>query len=164
MTEKNEGGVMLRSMIFGAIIFALLMVLAVWLDDRIAVTFPKFKNETYGGIILFFLWVTVTTTLRRANKANARIDAWRLMLIAVFIAIAGSALGTALNRLYGHQVQEGWAAPELSERSLLFYGGLGLVASVLALINLRIESKFLGNILELIVIAAIIYGFYYFMN
>ena len=164
MAEKNEGGVMLRSMIFGAIIIGLLMVLAVWLDDRIAVTFPKFKNETYGGIILFFLWTTVTITLRRANRANPSIDAWRLMLIAVFIAIAGTALGTGLNQLYGNQFQEGWAVPELSERSLLFYGGLGLVASVLALINMRIESKFLGNMLELIVIAAIIYGFYYFMN
>jgi len=155
---------MLRSMIFGAIILGLLMVLAVWLDDRIAVTFPKFKDEAYGGIILFFLWLTVTITLRRANKANSSIDAWRLILIGLFVAIAGTALGTGLNRLYGMQFQEGWIVPELSERSLLFYGGLGLVAAILALINMRIKNQFLGNIIELIVIAAIIYGFYHFFQ
>lgn len=149
-------------MVIGSIAFGLLMVLATWLDERIGLTFPKFSGQLYKGFVLLFLWSVVGVALRLANRANRFIDAWRLILVGVFIAIVGAAAGVGFNRLAA-VFQETWEVPGLSGQELVFFGGVGLTASVLALINVKIKSRILGNLLELSVIAALIYLLYHFM-
>ena len=49
-------------------------------------------------------------------------------------------------------------------RGLAFFSGLGFILSLVSMINLRVKNRFLGNVLEFLVIAAFLAALFYFVK
>lgn len=163
MVKRSENAILVQSILFGALFFAGLAVVATWLDGLIGGVFPKLAGQTRGGISLFFLWLVVTATLRSIHKMSRGVESVKLLLAGITVAIVGAVFAGASHWLVG-QFSEGFLPFSVGSRNVLFYGGLGLVVSLISLINLRVQSRFLGDLLELLLIAALAFAFFYFMK
>jgi len=158
--DKTENQVLGKSILISGIIIAVLLIL---LDIANQKVFPETTSWTNGvktGVSLLIFWLVITSTLRAMNKLRQDMDWFKLILGGVGIAALGIVLYLlALQVLHGLKV--GWA--EKPRYALVgFYSAGAFIVSLLSLINLRVKSKMIGNVLEFLVIAAVAFLFFKF--
>lgn len=158
--DKTENQVLGKSILISGISIAVLLLL---LDIANQKVFPETTSWTNGvktGVSLLIFWLVITSTLRAMNKLREDMDWFKLILGGVGIAALGIVLYLlALQVLNGLKV--GWA--EKPRYALVgFYSAGAFIVSLLSLINLRVKSKMIGNVLEFLVIAAVAFLFFKF--
>lgn len=159
-TDKTENQVLGKSILISGIVIAVLLLL---LDIANQKVFPETSSWTNGvktGVSLLIFWLVITSTLRAMNKLREDMDWFKLIAGGVGIAALGIVLYLlALQLLNGLKV--GWA--EKPRYALVgFYSAGAFIVSLLSLINLRVKSKMMGNVLEFLVIAAVAFLFFKF--
>ncbi len=158
--DKTENQVLGKSILISGIIIAVLLIL---LDIANQKVFPETTSWTNGvktGVSLLIFWLVITSTLRAMNKLRKDMDWFKLILGGVGIAALGIVLYLLVLQLL-NGLKVGWA--EKPRYALVgFYSVGAFIVSLLSLINLRVKSKMIGNVLEFLVIAAVAFLFYKF--
>ncbi|MEO1261772.1 MAG: hypothetical protein AAFZ15_23410 [Bacteroidota bacterium] len=154
----------LSTIIISGVILCALLILLYFLENAFTNFLGSLGGKVIIGLMLFVMWITVGSAVRTANRHNRSSSFFTLILTGVGTAALGSALFTAFLFIFP-RVSKATDAFEVAGASggiILMMSGLGFIASILAIINARVESKFLGNLLELLVVGACVAGFLYF--
>ena len=160
--DREDSNVMFRASVISAVILGIALNAAVFLAERFAASTPDFKEKVIVGLSLLFTWLILTSTLRSIDKMRSGTDAWKFLFAGIIIAAGVVFLKFVFANLIALFV-EGW--PKAFElQSITFYTVIGFIIALISMINLKVENKFLGNVLEFIVIGAIIYAFFTFMK
>lgn len=160
--DRTDSSVMLRAAITSAIILGIGLNLIPFITDYLAASTPDFKIKLETGLEIFLIWVVLTSTLRSIDKMRPGTDAWKFLLAGVIIVVGGVLLQFIFSLGIG-LFREDWQS-SFDVKELGFYAVMGLIASLISMINLKVENQFLGNILEFLVIALVIFLFYTFMK
>ncbi len=148
--------------IAGAVL-AVFLTTASWLWPKLFAQESSMSRAVLAGLSLFLIWLVVTGTVRTIHRIRPKVEIWRLYLGGVITALSGVVVKEVLWS-GARYLRGGTENVAFSFRSLLFFMGVGLVASTVALIHLRIRDRRLGQVLELGVIALIMFLFFQVMR
>ena len=160
--DREDSSVLIRASIISAIILGIGLNGVVFLAERFAASTPDFKEKLTIGLSLFLTWMVLTGTLRSIDKMRQGTDAWKFLLAGVIITVGGVLVQFVVANIIDLFVPE-WPK-SLNFSTLAFYAVIGFVISLISMINLKVENQFLGNVLEFLVIALIIFLFFTFMK
>ena len=160
--DREDSAVLLRASIISAIILGLGLNAVIFLAEKFAASTPDFKEKLIIGLSLFLTWVVLTSTLRSIDKMREGTDAWKFLLAGMIVVIGGVLLRFLFANLIALFVENWPKSLDLSE--LGFYAVLGFIISLVSMINLKVKNQFLGNVLEFLVIALVIFLFFTFMK
>lgn len=162
-TTTDKKKIALTTILMSGIILAALFIVLYFLEDKLGGLLGNFSGKVIIGLMLFVMWITVGSAVRTINRHKRSTPFFTLLLSGVATAALGSALFTAFLYIFPKisKAQDAFEVAGASGGIILVMSGLGFIATLLAIINARVESKFLGNLLELLVIGACIAGFLY---
>ena len=156
---QKDGKIMLTTPLISAGLLGGMFALIYFLEGPIAEWFPKWADDIQVGLRLLALWLMVGVGVRSANSLSPSMNALKLIIVGLLVSIGGFiAYGIFL---FIHSKAAGVDFELLTEGimgSYLFFLAVAAVVSVLVTINLKIKDNFLGNILELLLIAAVIFA------
>ena len=160
-TRKKTAAV---TVIISGVVLAGLLIVLYFLEPKLSQVFGNLGGKVTIGLMLLLLWVTVGSAVRTVNRHKRSTPFFILLMSGIATAALGSALFTAFLYLFPkiNKSHDPFEVAGAGGGLVLFMSGIGLVASLLAIINARVESRFLGNLLEMLVIGACIAGFLYF--
>jgi len=144
---------------FASALLSLLLVLAMWLWPSLFGRESGFSRAVLAGVQLFLVWLVVTSAVRTVHRLKPRIHLWWLFVVGMAAALGGVLLKEIIWRIAGRS----WSA-DFSGKGLLFFGGVALLASSIAVIRLRIRSRLMGQVLEFGLIASAVYLFFQSMQ
>jgi hypothetical protein len=152
--------IMWKSVLMAGIVLGVLFSLA-------HLFLPRFLDETHRwhprvllGLKVLALWLVVSSAIRALNQLSARMPGWQLALGGFLTALAGALLNEGI--LNAVRLFQGASAQvSFDYRGLIFFTGAGLLLSIVTMINLRVRSRFLGNVLEFLVIIAFLAILFY---
>lgn len=124
--------------------------LSQWLSEF----FPTYYASIQTGLMLFMIWLVVTSTLRSLQQLITTISSWILPVVGTTVTAFGLLLYWAFLGVYG-LYKIGYAV-EFTWDPVFVFTGLGFVVSLMTLINLRIKNRRLGNLLELLLVLIIL--------
>ncbi len=158
--DQVDNRVLGKTILIGGITIAVLLV--IWEVVHLKL-FPGADSWSKGvktAVSLLVFWLVITSSLRAMNKMREDMDWFKLIAGGVGIATLGVVLF-----LVSLQVLNWWEvswAEQPNYGLIGFYAGGAFIVSLLSLINLRVESKMMGNVLEFLVIALVVYLFFHF--
>ena len=162
--QKDETSVFIRTVIISSIILAGLFVLLFFLEDNLGKIFGNWADEAVIGGMLLVLWLVVSSTVRSLHKLKSHAETWKILICGLLVGALGSGLFNLFLIVFP-RVSKSENIAEVANASgimIAVISAIALFASLLTIVNLRIRSKLLGNILELLIIAAVIGGILYF--
>ena len=162
--SPNRKKTALTTILVSGFLLAVFLVVLYFLENTFTKLLGNLGGKATIGLMLFVMWITVGSAVRTINRHKRSTSFFTLLVAGVATAALGSALFTAFLFIYP-KVSKATDAFEIAGASggiILVMSGLGLIASLLAIINARVESKMLSNLLELLVIGGCIAGFLYF--
>lgn len=155
MNRKQHNNSIIRRVVListGILLLGLIGVFffSQWLSEF----FPTYYASIQTGLMLFMIWLVITSTLRSLQKLVVSIRAWILPLVGTVVTAFGLLLYWAFLGIYGAYTI-GYAV-DFSWTPVYVFTGLGGVVSIMTLINLRIKNRRLGNLLELLLVLLIL--------
>ena len=166
MTESKKGNEGLLVLKTGRVTIFLLVigfVLSVLFGNYLLNFYPEIAGGIRSGLLLFLLWLFVMATVRSLNRLDQDISGSWLILSGLIVGGLGALGAFLLIQMYT------WIkAIDLDQPfpfgNVLFFGLLGLVVSLISTINLRVQNRMLGNILEVLVFGAIGTALFFWMS
>lgn len=156
---QKEGKVMLTTPIITAGLLGGAFALIYFLGDPIAEWFPRWGDDIQVGLQLLALWLMVGVGVRSANSLSPDMNFLKLILIGLLVCIGGFIAYAIF--LFIHSKAADIEFNVLTEglmKSYLFFFAVAAVVSLLVTINVKVKDKFLGNILEVLLIAGVIFA------
>ena len=137
-----------------AILLALCFVGLYLIEDRIANFNARFADEIQLGLMLFALWLLVSTGIRTVHGKQPEVPFHTLLLVGMLVAIGGALLYLGFLSVSGAVAKSGNGNEVLtaSGKIMGFAAGVAFLISLLISINLKVVSKLLGNVLEIAVV------------
>jgi len=162
---NKDGKIMLHTPIISAGILGGLFALIFFLHNPIAEWFPRWVDDIQIGLMLFALWLVVSSAIRTANSIEAKFHPLKLILVGLLVSIGGFIAYSIFLFIYskssGTDFQE--LMVDMKGKSV-FFSIVAALVSVLVTINLKIKDKFLGNVVEFLVIAGVLFLLFKIMN
>lgn len=146
--------VLLSGIVLGGIQLVLYLVLG-----KLFAQHPGWLNPARTGLGLLAFWMVITATVRTFERVREGVAAMWLILIGVASAALGIFFFLVALRIWNNLGDHGAALPGYN--IIGFYAGGGLVASLISLINLRVNHERYGNVLEILVIGAAVAVFFW---
>jgi hypothetical protein len=165
-TKRNENSTLIRTVLISSIILAGLFTLAYFLEDNIGKIFGRFSDEAAIGIMLFSLWLVVSSTVRSLNRLEKRMSSIKLLVGGVATAAFGTGLFIAFLYFFPNvnKAENVWEVGGASGEMALVMAGLAFFISVLTVVNTRIGSKLLVNLIEVLLVGGAIAGFIWYVT
>ena len=157
-TMQKDGKIMLTTSLISAGLLGGLFTLIYFLEQPIAEWFPRWVDDIQIGLMLLSLWLMVSTSIRSANSLSPSMNAFKLILLGLLVSIGG--FFAYFIFLFIHSKATGLDFKDLTAGLMgknIFFLAVAALVSVLVTINLKIKDKFLGNIVEVLLIAAVIF-------
>lgn len=158
--DQVDNKVLGKTILLAGIAIAAILIIWELVHPKV---FPGENSWSKGAktaVSLLVFWLVITSSLRAMNKLRQDMDWFKLLAGGVGIATLGISLFlVTLQCLNGLEVS--WAEKPKYE-IIGFYAGGAFIVSLLSLINLRVKSKMMGNVLEFLVIAVVAYLFFKF--
>ena len=147
--------VVLRTVLISSIILAVLLTLL-----HIFVSKIIDAEKVVVALKLLVFWVVVTSTLRSVVKVRKQIGGLWLLLAGLLVAGLGIIFHLLALQIIPAIRDSSGLDLKIDFRSVGFYVLIGVVASVISLINIRVKNQFWGNVLEILFIAAVAITFF----
>ena len=162
MTKSGatENRVLGKSILISGILLSILLIALELLFPKLFEEPTAWSNGVKTGLSLLLFWVVITSTLRAMNKLEHQMEAIKLILGGVGIAALGIALYLVTMQFLNWFEVNGAEKPRYG--LIGFYSAGGFIVSVLSLINLRVKSKMIGDVLEFLVILVVALLFFKF--
>lgn len=158
--DQVDNQVLGKSILIGGITIAVLLVVWEVVHQKVFPGTDSWSKGVKTAVSLLVFWLVITSTLRAMNKMRKSMDWFKLLGGGVGIATLGIVL-FLVTLQFLNWMKVSWA--ENPNYGLIgFYAGGALIVSLLSLINLRVKSKMMGNVLEFLVIALVAYLFFKF--
>ena len=148
-TEINKQ-VVIKTIIISSILLAILLTLL-----HVFVSKVIDSNKILTGLKLLVFWVVITATLRSEIKVRRNIGGLWLLLTGLLVAGFGVILHLLVIQIISAIKTDVGLDLAIDLKTVGFYAGIGFVASVISLINIKVKSEFWGNVLEVIFVAAL---------
>jgi hypothetical protein len=142
--------VVLRTVLISSIMLAILLTLL-----HLFVTRLIDAEKVLIGIKLLIFWIVVTSTLRSVVKIRKNIGGLWLLLAGLLVSGLGIIFHLLSLQVISAIKENRDLDLALDMRSVGFYVGVGVIAAVISLINIKIKNQFWGNVLEVLFIAAV---------
>ena len=158
--DQVDNKVLGKSILIGGITIAVLLTIWELVHQQLLPGSDSWSKGIKTAVSLLVFWLVITSTLRAMNKMRKNMDWFKLLGGGVGIATLGIVL-FLVTLQFLNWLKVSWA--EDPNYGLIgFYAGGALIVSLLSLINLRVKSKMMGNVLEFLVIALVAYLFFKF--
>ena len=159
---KKSKAVFWQTVLFTALILGTGLVLAIWGGNRLADQLPRFGPGIRTALLTFILWLVVSTGVRSLHALNKKRSLGSLLAGGSLTGIFGSLACFSFVRVLAVFREGSSLEAAFDLWNMLYFAGLGIVVSILAVINLRTKNKSLGNFLELLVLGAVLFSILYF--
>ncbi|MCB0652138.1 MAG: hypothetical protein KDC85_12750 [Saprospiraceae bacterium] len=153
---KVNQSVVLRTVLISSIILAILLTLL-----HLFVSSIIQAEKVLLGIKLVIFWVVVTGTLRSVAKIRKHIGGLWLLLTGLLVSGLGIVFHLLALQIISALKNDTALDLSINFRSVGFYVLVGVIASIISLINLKVKSEFWGNVLEVLFIAALAVLFFW---
>ncbi len=100
-------------------------------------------------------WIVVTSTVRSVVKIRNEIGGLWLLLAGLLVSGLGIIFHLIALQVISAIQENRDLDLALNMRSVGFYVGVGIIASVISLINIKVKNQFWGNVLEVLFIATV---------
>ncbi|MCC6723109.1 MAG: hypothetical protein IT258_01270 [Saprospiraceae bacterium] len=155
-----ENSVLIRSVGIAGFLLAGIFIALMFFQDNLAKVFGGYADEATIGLMLIGLWMVVSSTIRTAVNHAKGVETWKLILGGMATGLIGALLTTAFLLLFP-KVAKSQNMAEVTGAT----GGLILATTLIAFIislfvvvNIRVKSRAMGNLLEFLIIGATIAG------
>lgn len=155
----EDRSVMQRTGIIGIVVLLAFFIGIFFLSNKLTDLLPRWHLAVLTGLRLFAIWLVVTSIVRSIARLRNNINGGKLLLVGTLMT--GATLVFYWIFLFAYReiaLQKVNALNSFSWERIGFFTGIGLLISVFTLINLRIQNRLLGNILEILIIGGIIAG------
>lgn len=149
-----------RTVIIGGILLALLLTLLQFFMRKLFAESDGLSQGVHLSLKLLIFWLVVTSSVRSIAKIRKNISALWLLLAGLLISAGGVLLHLLTMQIITASKVDMEAV--INYKSLLFFTAIGLIASVISIINNKIKNNFLGNVLEVLFIGLVAFLFFYF--
>jgi len=158
--DQVDNRVLGKSILIAGVTIAALLVIWEVVHRKLFPVENSWSNGAKTALSLLVFWLVITSSLRAMNKLRKDMDWFKLIGGGVGIATLGIVL-FLVTLQFLNWLEVSWA--EKPRYGLIgFYAGGAFIVSLLSLINLRVKSKMMGNVLEFLVIAAVAFLFFKF--
>lgn len=162
--QSTENSIAVRTVIISSLLLAGIFIALFFLESKLAELLGRYADEAATGLMLLALWLVVGSGIRSIHSLSKKIPAWKLLLSGIVTAGVAAILYSAFLVVYPKAAKS--PAPTgmagASGGLVLLLVVLAFVISLIAIINLRVKNKALGNVLEFLIIGGCIGGFVYF--
>lgn len=155
-----ENSVLVRTIIIAGAILTSIFIGLLFFQEKLAGLFGRYADEATIGLMLLGLWLVVSTTVRSVNNLAKGIQAWKLLLGGVMVGFVASIFTTTFLIVFpvvakSKNMEEVTGA---TGAMILVMAGIALVIAIISVINVRVKSRQLGNLLEVLIIGGVIAG------
>ena len=155
--------VMWKSVLISSIILGILFSLVHLFLPRVFDATNTWHSRVLIGLKVLVLWLVVSSAIRAINQLREKIPAWQLALGGVLTSLTGCLVNEGVLNAVLVFRGEAYLA-DFDYQGLMFFTGIGLILSIITMINLRVKNRFLGNVLELIVVGIFVAGLFFFLK
>lgn len=152
--QLSEVLLVLRSSRFSVAFLVIGSVLSVLFGNYLLNFYPEWAGALRTGLLLFLLWLVVTSTVRSLNKLDRDISGGWLLLSGVMVGGLGALTTFILLQIYTWLRAIDLDHPFLMG-NVLFFAAVGFVLALITTINLRVKNRLLGNLLEIAIFVAL---------
>ncbi|MBK9015002.1 MAG: hypothetical protein IPM82_13525 [Saprospiraceae bacterium] len=159
-----ENSVLARSVIIACVILTAIFIALLFFQNNLARFFGQYADEATIGLMLMALWLVVSSTIRSLNNLVKGMETWKLLLGGLLIGLLSSLLTTAYLIVFP-DVAKSQNTSEVTGATgglILVISAIAFIISMISVINMRVRSRTLGNILELLIIGGAIAGLVWF--
>lgn len=162
MSKQHNFSVFIRTVIMTSILLGLFLAAISFVTDRF-LDATNMAGSIQASANLFAVWLIVSSTIRSINGLGKQIPGWSFLFAGLLVAVGGILVQEGIVYLIQYfKLELGIKA--LGFTSLPFFLGVGFIAALISLVNLRIRSRFWGTVLEILIIGGIIYFFFFYMK
>lgn len=161
-SKPQNWSVFIRTVIMTSLILAVFLTAVSFIVDHFLQGFSMAGSVESSGH-LFVLWLVVSSAIRSINRLSGRIPGWTFLLAGLLVAAGGIFFQEGIVYLV-ELFKADLGLKALGFTSLPFYLAAGFLAALLALINIKIRSRFWAGLLEILIFAGIIFFFFYYMK
>ena len=143
-----------QAALIGGILLGLGMVGVQYFSEWLAPSFPRLYLKIRLGLLLFVTWLVTSAVVRSIHRTKRSAGFGVLLVGAILTAVLGTLLfqlGLAL--LFKVTLFSDWSI-------LAAAGVVGLLTGLLTAINLKVNNRALGNLLEIAVVGALVVLFF----
>lgn len=161
--RQADGVVMWKSVLFSGIFLGVLFSLTHLFLPKLIDPAVNWHNRALIGLKVLILWLVVSSTIRAIDKIREKMPAWQLALGGILTAVAGCLVNEGIrNAVFVFRGEADMA--DFDYRGLAFFSGLGFILSLVSMINLRVKNRFLGNVLEFLVVVVFLAALFYLVK
>ncbi|MCU0346047.1 MAG: hypothetical protein MUC59_03830 [Saprospiraceae bacterium] len=155
-----ENSVLIRSVGIASFVLAGIFIALLFFQDNLAKVFGSYADEATIGLMLVGLWLVVSSSIRTAVNHAKGVETWKLVLGGILTGLIGSVLTTAFLIMFPNVAKsQNMAAVTGATGGLIFATSLiAFLITLFVVINIRVKSRALGNLLEFLLIGATIAG------
>ena len=160
----SHNSIAVRTVVISSLLLAGIFIALFFLENKLGNLLGKYADEATIGLMLLMLWLVVGSGIRSVNSLSKSIPAWKLLLSGIAIAGMSAILYSAFLIVFP-KVAKSPAFTEVAGASggmILLLMGIAFIISLIAIVNVRVKNKMLGNVLEFLIIGGCIGGFVYF--
>lgn len=159
MNKVQKNHLIRRVMMMSTLILLLGLGSVFLLSQWLAEFFPTYYASIQTALMLFAIWLVVTSTLRSLQHLLPKIHAGLLLVIGTSITALSVLLYWAFLGIYGavtidYDIDFSW-------NPVWVFTGLGFIVSLMTLINLRIKDRAIGNVLEIVLMLSVLFFILY---
>ena len=155
-----ENSVLARTIIISCLVLTGIFIALLFFQDNLARFFGRYADEATIGLMLLGLWLVVSSTIRSVNNLAKGIQTWKLLLAGVLVGFVASVLTTAFLIVFPNIAKSQNMAEVTGATGvmILVMAAIAFVISMISVINVRVKSRQLGNLLEVLIIGGVIAG------
>ncbi len=157
--KRPDHSIAVRSALIGGFVLAALFGGIVWIDEWVVALTPRFAGNIQVALMLLVTWLATGAVVRTVVSLDKATPWWAAWLAGATAVAIGATLFLAAILLFPSlEVQSRWQDTAAWVGAMwVFFLGLGLVFSLMAVINARIRNRTLGNMLEIGLLLVVIF-------
>ena len=136
-----------RCIVTAILAFCLGQIFAFFLAQWLNGIFPQWYSSIQIVLVLLVMWFVVTSAMRYMQTLHHRTTTKQLLVAGIAVTLGGMLLYWLFLAIYG-TLSIGWEVLTLPLELFLLHIGLGVVITLITLVNLKIVDKALGSIVK----------------
>ncbi len=155
-----ENSILARTIMIASFVLTGIFIVLLFLQDNLAKLFGNYADETTIGLMLIGLWLVVTSAIRTITNHAKNMQSWRLIMGGLLTGLVSSVLTTAFLIMFPKVAKsQNMAEVTGATGGLIFMMTLiAFIITLIVVVNIRVRSRMMGNLLEVLIIGATIAG------
>lgn len=154
MNKAQKNNLIRRVVMISTAVLLMALGSVFLLSQWLSAFFPSYYASIQTALMLFAIWLVITSTLRSLQNLLPKINGGVLLILGTMITAIAVLLYWAFLGIYGaltiaYDIDFSW-------EPIWVFTSLGFIVSLMTLINLRIKDRAIGNVLEIVLVIAVL--------